>query len=1331
MAGDVAELGISVDSEGVQTGVDRLTLLQSVARRTGETVDQVKARFDQAAQSTRDHGAASEQASQQIQRLQSQVQRLEGEINRLNTASARSAAEISRLGTAYQASTAAANNFLRAQIGLVAGFLAPAAAIKAFFENTIEAEKAQQELANTLQATGGVAGQTLESLNDMAKSLQDTTTFSDEAVNAAQNILLRFPLVREEFNRATKAAVDLAAATGKDLPSAARIVGQALDNPATAARNLRAANILLTESQKQQIESALEQGDALKAQGIILTQMEARYKGAAVAARDTLGGALEALKNQIGELFEQDAKGEATQNLRKSIESLTTALKDPQVKSAIDSIGSAIFNGITKFIQEAIREWGRFMSVVNSFKMGEIAVAFRTGLGLVDVEQGGSFEKEAKALEDTINGLEKRDKALKINVGTNAAYQKSLAGVNKESLTALDVLRNNVSALGGAATAAEKYELQVAELADKLQQGTISVDTFNRAVAFLNPTTTAVRTTITEMGEAIGRAFTQGKSLADGFKSSLASIASSNISKTINTAINGITGAGFDFTSFATTGIIGLGASLLSRIFGDSSKAEQEAEKQRQALQEAKNAFAGMTKQIEDFNRAAAGLVKGELRTSIDTLESQRQPLAAAALKAENFAGFAAIQETFRKGVARLVDEFQRSLPALHQMLNAEGGLSGARAQAIANVENFRLQILGLKDSIEQASLAMSSSEILSQWDIFANEAQNAALAMIGQTQAQSELVVELHRAQNTAAALQGILVELGMSAEDAAAAIDAKLTEAIKKLQGEFMDSLIRAVNELAGGAWINQAEDLVKAVAQLRSDALALGIETSLIDTFYVLSAQKIVDENELVGDSFNALARMLGLTGTSLHEFKEKVEEVGKAAKRSAEEIASTIQGFQDDLFIAQQDTDTLAGALAVFDLQAQRRREAEIKAGGEAIVALEALIAQERLNIIQDFAERALEEQKKALEDQIAAIQDQIEEQNRIIADAQRDIARAAEAMADAMADAVKVIEDARRSIQNFISGFLGSSQSFLSPQQQMNTAIATFNQQRALAASGDQNALQGITSVAQNALDAIKRYFGSTAAGAAQQQSILNSLAGLPAALSPEMFIEKAIRDQTATQTAEAQAALANAQSQLAQLQQQLAAAQNALATLNTQTVPIQTTATQTGATKTSVDSAKAALDVANSQLTSINNAVINLVRIDSRLAEANTYLAPIRQMTAQQNLVWYYTGQFIQLPTFAKGGMVEGPSHAGGGVNINVEGGEMIMSRRAVASNRGALEAMNRGGDDMLARINATLQRIVGAVVIGSEAEQAILHRVAGSMQTIARADRRQSAKGK
>lgn len=187
---------------------------------------------------------------------------------------------------------------------LAAGITAGAVFNKIVQEST-EAQYAMAQLEAVVESTGGAAGRSVAELDAMSAALQRETTFSDDAVKSAEAMLLTFTRIAGPvFDRATRSVLDVATAMGTDAKTQAIQLGKALNDPTTGLTALTRVGITFSEAQKTQIKGFVETNRLAEAQGVILDELERQFGGSAAAARDTLGGALQALGNQWGDLFE-------------------------------------------------------------------------------------------------------------------------------------------------------------------------------------------------------------------------------------------------------------------------------------------------------------------------------------------------------------------------------------------------------------------------------------------------------------------------------------------------------------------------------------------------------------------------------------------------------------------------------------------------------------------------------------------------------------------------------------------------------------------------------------------------------------------------------------------------------------------------------------------------------------------------------------------------------------------------------------------------------------------------------------------------------------------
>ena len=115
------------------------------------------------------------------------------------------------------------NNLLLVSFAFGGTVAAISKTIKAFGE---------QELAEKKLETA--IGRTSQSLLDQASALQQVTTFGDESIIQVQALIGAFTKDEESIKKATKATLDLAAAKGMDLFSAADLVSKTLGSSTNA-----------------------------------------------------------------------------------------------------------------------------------------------------------------------------------------------------------------------------------------------------------------------------------------------------------------------------------------------------------------------------------------------------------------------------------------------------------------------------------------------------------------------------------------------------------------------------------------------------------------------------------------------------------------------------------------------------------------------------------------------------------------------------------------------------------------------------------------------------------------------------------------------------------------------------------------------------------------------------------------------------------------------------------------------------------------------------------------------------------------------------------------
>lgn len=276
---------------------------------------------------------------------------------------------------------------LQRSIAGVFAFIGAGALVRSIVRATAEAEEAMGLLRNAVEQNGGAAGRTTERLAEMATELQRVTTYGDEAIMGAEQLLLRFQSIQgTNFDRALESTLDLAAAMRMDLQGAAKLVGKALESPVKGMTQLERSGVVLDKSQRDLIKRLVDTGRQAEAQQALLDGLEQRYHGAARAARDTFGGALQGLQNALGDLLEAKSGLPAVTD---QINQLTDALSDPNTQKGIDNLVSGLLR-IGGVGVEALSELGSLGEVLGRWQadaFGNLAMLDELEGDIIDIDR--------------------------------------------------------------------------------------------------------------------------------------------------------------------------------------------------------------------------------------------------------------------------------------------------------------------------------------------------------------------------------------------------------------------------------------------------------------------------------------------------------------------------------------------------------------------------------------------------------------------------------------------------------------------------------------------------------------------------------------------------------------------------------------------------------------------------------------------------------------------------------------------------------------------------------------------------------------------------------
>ncbi len=286
--------------------------------------------------------------------------------------------------------------------GLALG-TAIAAAVVMIGRNTIAAEREVAQLDAIIRSTGGAAGYTRQQLLDMADTLASKSTFSGGEIVEAQTRLLSYSgILASNIPRAMQAVIDQSARLGISVSQSAETIGRALESPSKAAAALaqQGFGAAFTKEVRGTIDELVKAGKEGEAQVMILEILEESYAGAAQAARDTFGGALQALGNTLNDIT--TAGDGSLRGATDAVNTLIETLNDPATREGFNNLISGAVAAIGTLAQFAATTGN-----VAKFVAEELAARFN-----------GPDATDVVRVEDRIERLQKTLAAVQNSKGT-------------------------------------------------------------------------------------------------------------------------------------------------------------------------------------------------------------------------------------------------------------------------------------------------------------------------------------------------------------------------------------------------------------------------------------------------------------------------------------------------------------------------------------------------------------------------------------------------------------------------------------------------------------------------------------------------------------------------------------------------------------------------------------------------------------------------------------------------------------------------------------------------------------------------------------------------
>src|SRR6266702_1492905 len=175
--------------------------------------------------------------------------------------------------------------------------------IGGIFDESLNAQAGLAQTNKVIESTHGVAGVTANAVLDLATQFSHLTKFSDDTVQASENMLLTFTNIgKNVFPQATQTVLDMSQALGQDTKNSAIQLGKALNDPIAGVSALQRVGVTFNQAQKDQIKSFMDTNNIAGAQGIILKELQKEFGGSAVAAGKTFGGQLAILQQNLDDV---------------------------------------------------------------------------------------------------------------------------------------------------------------------------------------------------------------------------------------------------------------------------------------------------------------------------------------------------------------------------------------------------------------------------------------------------------------------------------------------------------------------------------------------------------------------------------------------------------------------------------------------------------------------------------------------------------------------------------------------------------------------------------------------------------------------------------------------------------------------------------------------------------------------------------------------------------------------------------------------------------------------------------------------------------------------
>ena len=399
-------------------------------------------------------------------------------------------------------------SFLRSRFVITLGDVTRAlTAVVAGIGSFIRAAGEQQDAVNQLDASlrrlGPSSSEVSARLQEQAAALQSLTRFGDEAIIAQQALVSNLGLTAEQIELVSRAAVDLAAGTGRGLEFAFINLARTFSGTAGELSELIPALRELTAEQ-------LRAGEGAR---IIAEQ----FSGAAAADAETFRGVIAQLSNAFGDLQEQLGGAIVTnEETTESLQKLRDVISSPEFQASVQELADGFsqlvsvtairlpdaleatiagLRGTAEAARLARDEIPLLGGALRRLSTAQRAVAGFIGRVFIpNVIELGRAERDLalsqKAVADGAEELARRQSGAAQATTARVEVEDRLTRILREQSEAQDDLNEALSEAGVSVTVASeeiaKLEDALSETEEAFRNGAISAERYDATVAAIN-----------------------------------------------------------------------------------------------------------------------------------------------------------------------------------------------------------------------------------------------------------------------------------------------------------------------------------------------------------------------------------------------------------------------------------------------------------------------------------------------------------------------------------------------------------------------------------------------------------------------------------------------------------------------------------------------------------------------------------------------------------------------------------------------------------------------------------------------------------------------------